>query len=252
MPVCTRFMLTSIFLTTLASNYGFVSPYQLIWDANMALMKLQLWRAITAFAFFGKLSFHFLFTMFLFYHYSKELEKTTYSGRTADYMTFLGFSAIILLIAGSLLKYRLLGESLLMTLIYLWSQLNRDAIVTFMFGIRCKASYFPWILLAYHLLTGQIPILEAIGVLVGHLYYYLEYVYPARTGIRWIRTPAILYHYYPKRTPPSRMTFGESSTTSNFGTTSSSKSGATTTGQSTSGPSLRTYFTGSGRRLGTH
>jgi hypothetical protein len=249
-PVCTRFMVTSIFLTTLASNYGLVSPYQLIWDTRMALVGLQLWRAFTAFSFFGKLSFHFLFTLFLFYQYSKELEKTTYSGRTADYIIFLGFSAVVLLAVGGLLKYRLLGESLLMTLIYLWSQLNRAAIVTFMFGIRCRASYFPWILLAYHLLTGHLPILEMIGLLVGHLYYYLEYVYPARTGIRWIKTPAILYYYYPKRTPPGRMTFGESSTTSNFGTTSSSRSG-TSTGQSTSGPSPRSYFTGSGRRLGT-
>jgi hypothetical protein len=242
-PVCTRYILTGAFIITVATNYGFILPTSLNWDATLFIKKFQLWRAVSAFLFQGKLSFHFLFNLYLIYHYSTELEKTAYTGRTADYITFLGFSVISLLMAGSLLGFPFLADALVMVLIYVWSQFNQNAIVNFMFGLQIKAMYFPWILLAYHVLTGYTPILEIIGVLIGYLYYYLEYIHPVTTGQRWLHTPKILYYYFPQRPPSYR------NVTATTPRTSSRTDGRGTHQQIST--SIHRYFTGSGHRLGT-
>ena len=40
--------------------------------------------------------------------------------------------------------------------------------------------------------------LDLIGIIVGHLYYFLVYRYPEDFGGQeWIRTPSIFYSYFP-------------------------------------------------------
>lgn len=42
---------------------------------------------------------------------------------------------------------------------------------------------------------------EILGILTGHLYYYVKYVYPRDQGGELITTPAILYRFLPNYTP---------------------------------------------------
>jgi len=52
--------------------------------------------------------------------------------------------------------------------------------------------YLPWVLLGWTLLLGGIPIIEFIGIVVGHLYYFLEHLYPATSGVHLLQTPSFL------------------------------------------------------------
>jgi len=55
-----------------------------------------------------------------------------------------------------------------------------------------KAMYLPWVLLAWTLLLGGVPVSEFIGICVGHLYYFLEHLYPVTSGVNILKTPQIL------------------------------------------------------------
>jgi len=52
--------------------------------------------------------------------------------------------------------------------------------------------YLPWVLLGWTLLLGGLPVPEFIGIMVGHLYYFLEHLYPATSGIHFLKTPAFM------------------------------------------------------------
>ncbi|CAG8771800.1 12416_t:CDS:2, partial [Acaulospora morrowiae] len=112
-------------------------------------------------------------------------------------------------IIGWLLDFILLNQSLLMSIIYLWSQQYRDSIVTFIFGLRFKGVYFPWVLLAFDALQmgGALPWHTLIGIVTGHIYYFLQELYPASGGPRLLNTPQWLYQQFPP-TNGIRTSFG--------------------------------------------
>ena len=62
------------------------------------------------------------------------------------------------------------------------------------FGIlNFNAPYLPWVLLGFSVLIGNTILVDLIGILVGHVYYFLEDVFPnQRGGCRIIKTPQFL------------------------------------------------------------
>ncbi|XP_065913744.1 derlin-1-like [Dysidea avara] len=81
---------------------------------------------------------------------------------------------------------------------YVWCQLNADVIVSFWFGMRFKAMYLPWVFAGLNFILQGGGVNELIGILVGHLYYFLKYCYPEEYGGReLLHTPEILYKYFP-------------------------------------------------------
>ncbi|KAG9287455.1 hypothetical protein G9A89_023827 [Geosiphon pyriformis] len=79
-------------------------------------------------------------------------------------------------------------------------------IVTFLFGLNFKAVYLPFVLLIYEYVAQPargIPWAMVIGLISGHLYYFLEDLYPATGGSRFIKTPQWLYRYFPLNTNPN-------------------------------------------------
>ncbi|CAG8445404.1 5682_t:CDS:2 [Dentiscutata erythropus] len=107
-----------------------------------------------------------------------------------------------------LLSISLLNQCLVMAIIYLWAQEFREAVVTFMFGLRFKGSYFPWVLLLFDVLRGGDVLSTAIGIIAGHIYYYLQDLYPAAGGPRLLNTPQLLYRYFPPSSSGVRTSFG--------------------------------------------
>lgn len=81
--------------------------------------------------------------------------------------------------------------------------INQDQIVSFWFGTRFKARYLPWALFGVNFLLGGGGMSELIGIIVGHLYYFVMMKYPAEQGITLLRTPQILYRYLPNSQPPT-------------------------------------------------
>ncbi|RGB37150.1 Derlin-1 [Rhizophagus diaphanus] len=197
-PICTRFLFTSFILVTVLGN-TVVSPHNLAHIPQFTFYKLQIWRLYTSF-FLYRLSLSGAFQLYFLYTYSRDVEIDKFLGRTADYIVgwFFGFT--------------LFNQSLVMAIIYIWSQHHREAIVNFMFGIRFKGVYLPFVLLIFEMLqVGGIPLASLIGVFTGHIYHYLQEIYPATGGRRFLNTPQWLYYWFPTNISSAsgiRTTFG--------------------------------------------
>eukprot|EP00123_Amoebidium_parasiticum_P007717 comp18312_c0_seq1/m.19374 comp18312_c0_seq1/g.19374 ORF comp18312_c0_seq1/g.19374 comp18312_c0_seq1/m.19374 type:complete len:252 (-) comp18312_c0_seq1:47-802(-) len=197
-PPVTKVIFTASFGGTLLVNFGIIPGVYILLDWD-SITSFEIWRLVTCFFFFGKLGFNFLVHMMFLYQYSRLNEEETFEGKPADYVTFLLFCALCLLPVGLFVPFRILGISLMMCMVYLWSQINKDRVVSFFFGLRFKAMYFPWVLMGFNVLMGGYPILELAGVIVGHLYYFLAYLYPETNGKTIIFTPEFLKYYFPER-----------------------------------------------------
>eukprot|EP00070_Physeter_catodon_P011549 XP_007126133.2 derlin-1 isoform X1 [Physeter catodon] len=123
-----------------------------------------------------------------------------FDGRPADYLFMLLFNWICIVITGLAMDMQLLMIPLIMSVLYVWAQLNRDMIVSFWFGTRFKACYLPWVILGFNYIIGGSVINELIGNLVGHLYFFLMFRYPMDLGGRnFLSTPQFLYRWLPSR-----------------------------------------------------
>ncbi|KAI8838379.1 Der1-like family-domain-containing protein [Chytridium lagenaria] len=78
-----------------------------------------------------------------------------------------------------------------MALLYVWAMENREQVVSFFFGLQFKAMYLPIVLIGFDVLTGAPFMDKAIGLAVGHLFYFLDKMYPQQNnGERILSTPA--------------------------------------------------------------
>lgn len=58
--------------------------------------------------------------------------------------------------------------------------------------------YLPWIMVAFNAILRGGGINELMGILVGHLYFFLAFKYPQdHGGAALIQTPQFLYNYLP-------------------------------------------------------
>ena len=59
--------------------------------------------------------------------------------------------------------------------------------------------YLPWVLVVFRVFIGESPLLELVGLVTGHVYYFLRHVYPQQSGIDLLATPALLYRLFPSQ-----------------------------------------------------
>uniref|UniRef100_A0A915KRW6 Derlin n=1 Tax=Romanomermis culicivorax TaxID=13658 RepID=A0A915KRW6_ROMCU len=87
---------------------------------------------------------------------------------------------------------------MVLSILYIWCQTNADTIVQFWFGTSFKALYLPWVLVGFNMIIRGGGVNELIGILVGHLYYFLAFKYPQEFGGRsFLQTPGFLYNLLP-------------------------------------------------------
>ncbi|KAG0281006.1 Derlin 1 [Linnemannia gamsii] len=197
-PIITRTMLTATTIISIGVAVHLVSFNLVYLNWSLIFYRFQIQRLFTPFFYTG-VNFSFLFDLYFLYTYGTQLENSTYAGRSADFAWFIIFTSISSSIVAHYMGYVVLFQSLLLSVIYLWSQANSDRIVSFMFGVQFKAVYFPWVLVAYNavMMGAVIPWTMLIGIASAHLYYFLDSVYPAMGGPKLIPTPGLLYRLLP-------------------------------------------------------
>lgn len=100
------------------------------------------------------------------------------------------------------------GSALSFMMVYVWARRNPHARMNFLGVFQFSAPYLPWVLLGFSALVGQSLITDILGIIVGHLYYFLEDVWVALAAARgWrcrrvLHTPRIL-HLLTGTTPPA-------------------------------------------------
>ncbi|XP_064598969.1 derlin-1-like [Liolophura sinensis] len=202
-PRITKYWFTGSIVLPIIGRIGLVHPMWMILDFSSTFYKCQIWRPLTAVLFYpiaGPSGFHYLINLYFLYSYSTRLETGVFDGRPADYMFMMIFNWLCLVIVGFAMNLMLLMDPMILSVLYVWCQLNRDEIVSFWFGTRFKAMYLPWVLLAFNMIIGQGGLFELIGILVGHLYFFLMFKYPQDFGgTRLLHTPSFLYNWLPNR-----------------------------------------------------
>ncbi|XP_026863014.2 derlin-1 [Electrophorus electricus] len=215
-PFITRYWFTGSIVVPLIGKLGLISPVYLVLWPEAFFHKFQIWRPISSTLYFPVgpgTGFLYLVNLYFLYQYSTRLETGAFDGRPADYIFMLLFNWICVVITGLMIDMQLLMIPLIMSVLYVWAQLNREMIVSFWFGTRFKACYLPWVILGFNYIIGGSIVNDLIGNLVGHLYFFLMFKYPMDLGGRcFLSTPQFLYRWFPSRrggvsgfgVPPSR------------------------------------------------
>ena len=108
------------------------------------------------------MNFSFLSVNIIFIYFFR-LETGIFAGRPADYAFMLGFVWLCSTIVALFMNIMVLMDPLVLSVLYVWCQLNKDTIVNFWFGTQFKAMYLPWVLFAFNLIIANGGAMELIG-----------------------------------------------------------------------------------------
>lgn len=199
MPPVTRWWTFATVATSVLVQCHIVTPLQLFYSFRAVYYKSQVrpswmewkgkqlttwqyWRLITTFLYLGPLGLDLLFHVFFLQRYSRLLEES--SGRSpAQFSWLLVYAMTSLLVLSPLLSLEFLSTSLSSSLVYIWSRRNPETRLSFLGILVFTAPYLPWVLMAFSLVVhGTIPKDEICGVVVGHIWYFFNDVYPSLHG----------------------------------------------------------------------
>ena len=208
-------MIISIF-TTASFSFGFISPYSFTIDWSSFVWNLQLWRPITSMLFLGKFGFPWLINIAMMVMYLRKHEDEDFQGRTADLVWMIFILCASLHFVAFFLGLPLVSHAFSMSLVWIFCKRHEDAQLKIM-SFAVRASLFPWAMTAFHLILGQDWFSDVVGIVGGHVYFFLADILPKTHNITLIRTPALLYQWFPKKqltafsvhAPPIHRAFAE-------------------------------------------
>jgi hypothetical protein len=107
------------------------------------------------------------------------------------------FGGTLMIIMALFVNIVFLGSALTIMLVYVWSRRNPYVRMNFFGLLNFQAPYLPWVLFAFSLLLGNSVIVDLMGIIVGHVYYFLEDIFPREHGgFRILKTPRFLYVFF--------------------------------------------------------
>jgi len=192
-PPLTKAYLTASFgaavLGYVTNKNDFPSILQLDW--KQVLTKLQIWRPLTAFLNFGPMGLGYLMTAHFVWTYMSTLERLNHN-TPYDFWLMMLFGAFSMVVGytGMGLSPRFLGHNLSTFLVYVWSRYHEGLEVNMFELFNTRAELLPWFFLAQtFLLEGEVPILDFLGIVFGHIYHHYK-----TTNV--LRTPKFVIQWY--------------------------------------------------------
>lgn len=182
-PPVTRTLVMSTFTLTLLSGLG-VLPFELfILEWKSIVSKFQVWRLFFTFLHAGRLGLAFLIRMYFFFTYSKQLEIGTFFGRPANYAWFLTIVSATVLVISTVIPSYINGGALLIAIVHLWGRHAENVTVNMYGFISIPAKYLSLTMLVLDvIIKGGFAPSDAMGLVGGHLYYFLDSVFPTMDG----------------------------------------------------------------------
>ncbi|CAL5201145.1 unnamed protein product [Lathyrus oleraceus] len=162
---------------------------------GLVFKRFQIWRIITNFFFLGPFSFPFAVRLIMIAKYGVSLERGPFDKRTADYVWMLIFGALSLLVM-SVVPYLwspFMGVSLVFMIVYVWSREFPNARINIYGLVSLKGFYLPWAMLGLDLIFGNPLKPDILGMLAGHLYYFLTVLHPLAGGKFKFNTPLLVH-----------------------------------------------------------
>ncbi|XP_021276526.1 derlin-1 [Herrania umbratica] len=189
-PICKAYG-TACLLATAAFELKLYNIMHIALIYEYVFKHFQVWRLVTNFFFLGNFSINFGIRVLMIARYGVQLEKGPFERRTADFLWMMIFGALSLLVLSAIPIFRsgFLGVSLVFMLLYVWSREFPNAQINIYGLVRLKAFYLPWAMLALDAIFGSSPIPDLLGIIAGHLYYFLTVLHPLATGKVILKTP---------------------------------------------------------------
>ena len=132
-PLFTRYWFISTIVVSLLGRFQFIYPQTFMLLYEPFVYKFEIWRSLTSVLYYPT-NFNLLINLYFLYQYSSSLEKEEYARRPADYLYLLIFNWVVCIASALMLKRVLLMECMLLSVIYIWCQLNKNATIRFWFG----------------------------------------------------------------------------------------------------------------------
>jgi Derlin-2/3 len=101
------------------------------------------------------------------------------------------------------------GHALVFMLLYVWSREFANARVSLMGLVTLQGFWLPWALLAVNTMFGHPFLVDLLGIVVGHFYYFLTVLHPQATGHSYLKTPRWVHQLvarWPRPQAPSTQT----------------------------------------------
>ncbi|XWS60126.1 hypothetical protein CRYUN_Cryun07bG0007600 [Craigia yunnanensis] len=177
--------------TTSALYLGLYDPRNIALSYQDVFKRFQVWRLITNFFLLGPFSPFFAIRLIMIARYGVLLERGPFDKRTADYVWMLIFGALSLLVMAAIpyLWTPFMAGSLVFMIVYVWSREFPNARNSIYGLVTLKGFYLPWALLALDLIFGASLMEDIIGMVAGHLYYFLTVLHPLAGGKYVFKTP---------------------------------------------------------------
>ena len=186
-PKITLFLLGSSLLLSALTSFNVLFP-SLYYLSPKIFSHYEFWRPLTSFLYYGKFSFGtFLHTLMLFSS-SKNMEL---SG-SAQYLYFVLIVYFSSLLVSVFTAIPLISDVFFMALSYVTSRRNRESKIAIMgLPVQVSAAYIPYLFLALGFNYARVA-----GMIIGHIYYFFEDIYPKLPNSRNYRIfncPAVFF-----------------------------------------------------------
>jgi Derlin-2/3 len=176
-----------------------LKPMNIFLNYRLVIDFFNLWRLFSHIFFFGQIGVKSFFYIFFFIRYSKALENFSFQGRGEDYLylLFTG-NSIMLLLKLFVPSANFLGPGITFMIVYIWGKKNSQQLINLVDILHIKGSSLPFLLMiSSHFMKQKTLKLDIMGVIAGHLYYYLEEIYPRLSGgHKVISSPKILRTFF--------------------------------------------------------
>lgn len=121
------------------------------------------------------------------------LEEEFFRDRTADFFYMFLVGGTLMIMLAYFVNLLFLSHPFTIMLVYIWSRRNPTVRMNFFGLMNFQAPYLPWVLLAFTILLGSSSVVDIIGIIVGHFYYFFEDVFPNEPhGFRVLETPRFI------------------------------------------------------------
>lgn len=201
-PPITRMYLILSILANIMCFAQIIKPIHLFLNFQLIIFHFNFWRLFSHAFFFGQIGIKAFFYIFFFSRYSKALEMYSFQGKKENYLYLLIFgNSIMILFKLFIYEAQFLGPAITNMIVYLWGKKNAQQQINLVNILHIRGSSLPFVLTLSSLAMKQKTLkLDLLGIIAGHLYYYLEEIYPRLIGGQKIlHAPGFFFLFFPKK-----------------------------------------------------
>lgn len=169
-----------------------VNPYSLIYIPQAVFQHGEIWRLFTAPFFIGGLDINFLISILTSFSFIAGLELTHFRKRLSNLVFIFILNAVLVLTLSSIFVSFSIGRSIIISLEYLYSKLNSQGVVRLFMILPIPVAYLPFVGIVFAVIQNASIIPNVIGILSGHIVFYILFILPVEMGRPFLKCPKFL------------------------------------------------------------